>query len=112
MSAYAVPNVPSRSELRQTKTSQDHSAALALVSVHRPKRASITADDDRELNVKAKEDPDMQRATDLVELHYGVKMKHVRVPGEDAELRRARREVDSVLEKLEGNGLKEKRPRG
>lgn len=52
----------------------------------------------------------MQRATDLVELHYGVKMKHMQ--GEDAGLRRARREVDMVLEKLEENSLKEKRSRG
>ena len=45
----------------------------------------------------------MQRAIDLVELHYGVKMKHAQ--GEDAALRQARREVDMVLEKLEGHGL-------
>ena len=45
----------------------------------------------------------MQRAIDLVELHYGVKMKHAQ--GEDAALTQARREVDMVLEKLEGHGL-------
>ena len=46
----------------------------------------------------------MQRAIDLVELHYGVKMK--RAQGEDdAALTQARREVDMVLEKLEGHGL-------
>ena len=49
----------------------------------------------------------MQRAIDLVELHYGVKMKHMQ--GEDAALRQARREVDNVLEKLEGQSLKSKR---
>lgn len=47
------------------------------------------------------EDPDMQRAMDLVGLHYGVKMKHVQ--GEDAALRQARRQVDAVLEKLENH---------
>lgn len=88
----------------------DHSAALALVSAHKPERALITADDDRELNAKAKADSNMQRATDLVELHYGVKMKHMQ--GEDAGLRQARSEVDMVLEKLEGNSLREKRGRG
>ena len=41
----------------------------------------------------------MQRATDLVDLHYSVKMKHVQ--GDDAGLRQARREVDMVLQKLE-----------
>lgn len=52
----------------------------------------------------------MQRATDLVELHYGVKIKHSQ--GEDAGLRRARREVDMLLEKLGGSNSKEKRSRG
>ncbi|CAF9924713.1 MAG: hypothetical protein ALECFALPRED_002817 [Alectoria fallacina] len=88
----------------------DHSAALALVSVHRPELASNTADHDREQSTKAKEDLDMQRATDLVELHYGVKMKHSQ--GEDAGLRRARREVDMLLENLGGSSSKEKRSRG
>ena len=74
--------------------------------MHKTERASIAAGDDRELGVKAEEDPDMQRAIDLVELHYGVKMKHMQ--GEDAALRQARREVDNVLEKLEGQGLKSK----
>ncbi|KAF6240324.1 hypothetical protein HO173_001935 [Letharia columbiana] len=83
----------------------DHSAALALVSVHRAGRV----DDDRKLSVKAKEDVDMQRAIDLVELHYGVKMKHLQ--GEEG-LRQGRREVDMVLEKLEGDSLKDKRSRG
>ena len=52
----------------------------------------------------------MQRATDLVELHYGVKVKHMQA--EDAGLRQARREVDVVLEKLEGHSLKGKGSRG
>lgn len=60
--------------------------------------------------MEAKEDLDMERATDLVELHYSVKMKHMQ--GEDAGLRQARREVDLVLEKLEGSSLKKKRSRG
>lgn len=51
----------------------------------------------------------MQRAIDLVELHYGVKMKHMQ--GEDAALRQARREVDKVLEKLEGQSFKSKTTR-
>ena len=40
----------------------------------------------------------MQRATDLVELHYEVKVKHVR--GLDDRLVRARRDVDRALEDL------------
>ncbi len=42
----------------------------------------------------------MRRAMDLMDLHYGVKLKHVK--GEDKELREARREVDEVLERLKG----------
>ena len=41
----------------------------------------------------------MRRATDLVELHYGVKMKHMQ--GEDAGLKQARKDVDMVLKKLD-----------
>lgn len=41
----------------------------------------------------------MQRATDLVELHYDVKMNHMRDAG--AELKQARKDVDRVLDKLE-----------
>ena len=52
------------------------------------------------------EDADMQRATDLVDLHYGVKVKHMQ--GEDAGLRQARRDVEMVLEKLDGRSLKGK----
>lgn len=85
----------------------DHSAALALVSVHRPERSTITADSDRNLSVKTTEDPDMQRATDLVDLHYNVKMKHVQ--GDDAGLMQARREVDMVLQKLEGKRVEDGR---
>ena len=46
----------------------------------------------------AAEDPDMQRATDLVELHYGVKVKHAQ--GLDSGLLQARRDVERVLEGL------------
>lgn len=52
----------------------------------------------------------MQRAIDLLELHYGVKMKHIQ--GEGAGLKQARRDVDMVLEKLEGNNSNKKRSRG
>ena len=57
--------------------------------------------------MKTMEDPDMQRATDLVDLHYSVKMKHVQ--GDDAGLKQARREVDMVLQKLEGKGFEDGR---
>lgn len=51
----------------------------------------------------------MQRAIDLLDLHYGVKVKHMR--GEDAGLGKAKKDVDAVLRRLEGkNMLGEKRP--
>lgn len=40
----------------------------------------------------------MQRATDLMELHYGVKVKHA--GGIDSELVEARRAVEGVMERL------------
>ena len=49
-------------------------------------------------------DEDMQRAKDLIDLHYNVKMKHVE--GHDGDLRQARKDVDRVLQRLE-KGLKE-----
>ena len=83
---------------------QDHSAALALVSVHRKKPASVTTDkDELEQSKNIEEDPDLQRAADLVTLHHDVKMKHVQ--GEDAGLKQARRDVDRVLERLEGKSF-------
>lgn len=44
------------------------------------------------------DDSDLCRATYLLELHYGFKMKHVR--GEEKGLVYARKEVDGVLEML------------
>lgn len=62
-----------------------------------------------------KEDVDLRRATDLLELHYGVKMKYVRARREgggggaaageeDKELRQARKDVEGVLERLKKIG--------
>ncbi|KAI4201210.1 MAG: hypothetical protein LQ350_003387 [Teloschistes chrysophthalmus] len=81
----------------------DHNAALALVSTRAsppntsaPQSAQAGSP---ELAAKAGQDPDMQRATDLMELHHGVKLKHVR--GEDQGLTQARRDVDNVLAQLD-----------
>ena len=41
----------------------------------------------------------MQRAKDLVDLHYNVKIRHVEE--HDGELKRARSDVDAVLQRLE-----------
>ena len=45
------------------------------------------------------DDVDMKRVMDLVELHYDVKLNYKQ--GEDAGLRKARTDVERVLEKLE-----------
>lgn len=83
--------------------SQDPSAALELVSVHKSEISSTGSaklDPSPKPQMSVETEPDMQRATDLVDLHYGVKMNHMQ--GEDEGLKQARRDVDRVLEKLEG----------
>ena len=49
----------------------------------------------REMN----DDEGMQRAEDLLDLHYNVKMKH-KLGGDD-ELKQARQKVDSISRELE-----------
>lgn len=65
-----------------------------------------SAQKNRENNVveeeEEEEDIDMGRATDLMELHQGFKMKHMPRDGVDEGLRQARRDVQGVLEKLTG----------
>ena len=88
---------------------QDHSAALALVTVHRSDESS--GEDTQTCSAtQMQDDPDMQRAKDLVELHYGVKMNHVH--GQDAALKQARAEVESVLGRLDGRKMEDSVQRG
>ena len=47
-----------------------------------------------------KDDPDLQRAMDLVNLHYGVKEKHMQ--GADMGLQSARKDVQRAVERLRG----------
>ena len=98
---------PSQSNNLTKPFSQDHSAALNLVNARTPSsdpQAHQSPDSAAVAKPKlvsqesAAEDPDMQRATDLVELHYEVKVKHVR--GLDDRLVQARRDVDRALEDL------------
>ncbi|KAI4277603.1 MAG: hypothetical protein LQ337_001626 [Flavoplaca oasis] len=88
----------------------DHNAALALVSTRAPASDSITPNAIQPFKSKGdhktKNDPDMERAMDLIELHQGVKMAHVR--GQDQALTQARKEVDAVLAELERLGGKQK----
>ncbi|KAL1999615.1 hypothetical protein VTN02DRAFT_4272 [Thermoascus thermophilus] len=70
-----------------------HKEALALVSVHKPPEPGPAG---------AAQSPDLQRARDLIDLHYGVKVKHVQHHGAavDEDLRRAREDVNRVLAEL------------
>lgn len=56
----------------------------------------------------------MQRANDLINLHYGVKVKYAQnQEREDAELKRARDQVDGVVRGLrEREGAREKERKG
>ena len=90
---------------------QEHEAAMTLVSC-RPggegqsslnKRGSAepdsTAAPSRTLSgLEGDGDPDLQRAMDLVDLHYGVKEKYSQ--GKDMGLEAARAEVNKVLQDL------------
>ncbi|CAI7592174.1 unnamed protein product [Penicillium pancosmium] len=80
----------------------DHHAALALVNAHRisldtssPSQSDTTATD----AITSKKNKDLQRAKELVELHYEVKARHVN--GQvDADLQKARADVQQVLREL------------
>ena len=82
---------------------KDHSAALALVSIHTLSENSEKSGAKASASSPTQDDPDMQRAMDLVELHYGVKMNHVQ--GEDAGLKEARKDVEAVLTRLKGEKI-------
>jgi uncharacterized protein YggE len=83
--------------------SQGYVEALALVNVNQAVKTGgdqgITA-----AAVKVSGNGQLERAKELVELHYGVKVKHMKSPGADPtideDLRRARDEVNRVLREL------------
>ena len=74
---------------------------MALVNVHEYDTSSTRVSNANPTSrSEPQDDPDMQRVTDLMDLHYGVKISHME--GEDAGLRQARRDIEKVLQKLEG----------
>ncbi|KAL8774710.1 MAG: hypothetical protein Q9209_000649 [Squamulea sp. 1 TL-2023] len=81
----------------------DHTAAVALVTTRAPASDTLNVQPTQSHESKnadgTENDPDMERALDLMELHQDVKMKHVR--GEDQGLMQARKGVDAVLAELE-----------
>ena len=76
-------------ELRVLIRRKDHPAALALV----------TADQDHDVQSQSKDDADLRRVTDFLDLHENVKVRYDRA--QDAGLQQARTMVASVLHKLE-----------
>ncbi|MCJ1485045.1 hypothetical protein MMC06_005218 [Schaereria dolodes] len=90
-----------RQTSRITATPPNAPGALNHNSTPRPSNTKHKSDVKLE-GIEA--DPDLQRAIDLVDLHYGVKVKHMQ--GSDMGLQRARSEVQGVMEKLrmEGKG--------
>ena len=54
------------------------------------------------IGVVDKDDVDLQRAIDLMDLHYGLKMKHVQ--SLDMDLHKARIEVNGALQRLKEDG--------
>jgi hypothetical protein len=74
-------------------TTQDPAAALALVSV-RPDSPNTSTDALTDTPVKPEDNSDLQRAKDLIELHYAVKTPHA--SGEDKGLLEARRSVGEL----------------
>jgi hypothetical protein len=75
-----------------------HTAALAMVTVHKP-NSTTTSAELTPSNSASAQDPDIQRANELVSLHYAVKVKH-RQSGLDEELLWAREKVNDVLRAL------------
>ncbi|MCJ1243077.1 hypothetical protein MMC30_000274 [Trapelia coarctata] len=93
----------------------DYDAALALVTAHKSLDAQSSTSSSTQSPSSAarpglsrrtsvledgKEDPDLQRAMDLVDLHYGVKERHMQ--GADMGLQKARTDVQRAMEKLRG----------
>ncbi|KAI9835178.1 MAG: hypothetical protein M1819_002548 [Sarea resinae] len=88
----AIPASPTTSK----STPADQTAKTPHPHPHphpQPTTKPITSKDDTT-------DPDLRRATDLVDLHYAVKVKHR--SGRDAELEAARHDVRRALSGLHG----------
>lgn len=80
-----------------------HNEALALVNVHKSTDATKTTAKDHK---QSDQHAELSRAQELVDLHYGVKVKHMGTapnsePVVDAGLRRAREDVNRVLKELD-----------
>ena len=81
-----------------------YNEALALVNVHKTTTASASTAESQQ---PSDQHAELSRAQELVDLHYGVKVKHMGTapnsePVVDPDLRRAREDVNRVLSELDG----------
>lgn len=88
--------------MTNSNINQGHNEALALVNVNKPASETTPADGQQQPEQHA----ELSRAQELVDLHYGVKVKHMGSapnfePVVDAGLRRAREDVNRVLRELD-----------
>lgn len=88
-------------ETDQNLFAQGHAEALTLVNVN---KALKPGTEGAAAGVQDSGNAELERAKELVELHYGVKVKHMTGPGSDPMvdegLRRARDDVNRVLREL------------
>ncbi|MCJ1478488.1 hypothetical protein MMC13_007168 [Lambiella insularis] len=82
---------PHASSSTPQKYLDEHSTEKKSDASTRPRAAHRTS-----LLEYAKDDPDLQRAIDLVDLHYGVKEKHKN--SVDMSLQKARQDVQRMME--------------
>jgi hypothetical protein len=80
-----------------------YNEAIALVNVHKPTATEASRADSQQ---PSDQHAELSRAQELVDLHYGVKVKHMGSgpnfePVVDAGLKRAREDVNRVLRELD-----------
>ena len=71
---------------------------MALTSVSTEEDVEKGGGPETRKDAESSADVDMRRAKDLVDLHYGLKMKHVE--GDDMGLEQARKNVQEIFRKL------------
>lgn len=106
--SYWILNVHQPLKLTSVSFAQGHAEALALVNVNQALKPGTEFGQGTTAaaaaGVQDSGNVELERAKELVELHYGVKVKHMTGPGSepmvDEGLRRARDDVNRVLREL------------
>jgi len=87
------------SDLKSLSVCQ-HEAALKMVTVHKTTSETLSSSVQEPSISERATNADLQRAKELVSLHYGVKVRFLE-SGLDVDLLQARWDVDHVLRALE-----------